>query len=99
MPKNEKKPASYCRTSLPRQRTPGVEKHETNAVSAKVSLADCASIAALLGSAFLASGTLVLAGLSAGPALLPGSLFRERLRGRPLRRGGPGAVCPFGRAA
>jgi hypothetical protein len=49
---------------LPRQRTPGVEKHEADAVSAKVSLADCARIAALLWSAFLASGTLVLAGLS-----------------------------------
>jgi hypothetical protein len=60
-----KKPASYCRISLPRQRIPGVEKHEADAVSAKVSLADCASIAALLGSAFLASGTLVLAGLAA----------------------------------
>ena len=35
---------------------PGEEKHEANAVSAKVSLADCASIAALIGSAFLASG-------------------------------------------
>jgi hypothetical protein len=42
---------------LPRQRTPGVEKHEADAVSAKVSPADCASsIAALIGSAFLASG-------------------------------------------
>src|SRR5580700_8543718 len=98
MPKNEKKPASYCRISLPRQRTPGVEKHEADAVSAKVSLADCASIAALLGSAFLASGTLVLAGLSTGPALLPGSLFRERLRGRPPYRGGPGAVAVQDRA-
>ena len=60
---------------------PGVEKHEAHAVSAKVSLADCASIAALLRSAFPASGTLVLAGLFTGPALLPGSLFRERLVG------------------
>jgi hypothetical protein len=41
---------------LPRRRIPGEEKHEADAVSAKVSLADCASIAALLGSAFLASG-------------------------------------------
>ena len=30
---------------MPRQRIPGVEKHEADAVSAKVSLADCASIA------------------------------------------------------
>jgi hypothetical protein len=66
---------------LPRQRIPGVEKHETDAVSSKVFLADCAGIAALLGSAFLASGTLVLADQSTGQALLPGSLFRERLRG------------------
>src|ERR1700722_305252 len=93
MPKNEKKPASYCRTSLPRQRTTGVEKHETNAVSAKVSQADCPDIADLLGSAFPASGTLVLVGLSTGPALLPGSLFRELLRGRPPYRGGPVAVA------
>jgi hypothetical protein len=41
---------------LPRQSIRGEEKHEADAVSAKVSLADCASIAALLGSAFLASG-------------------------------------------
>jgi len=38
-------------------------------VTAKVSLADCASIAALLRSAFLASGILVLAGLFTGPAV------------------------------
>ena len=42
----------------------------------------CASIAAILGrSDFLASGTVVLTGLTTGPALLPESLFRERLRG------------------
>jgi hypothetical protein len=70
----------------------GVEKHEAHAVSGKVSLADCGSIAALLRSAFLASGTLVLAGLFTGPAL-PGSLFRERLRSGPLHRGGPSAVA------
>lgn len=45
------------------------------------------------GVLFLPSGTLVLGGLSTGPALLPGSLFRERLRGRPLHRGGPSAVA------
>ena len=61
---------------MPRQRAPGVEKHDADAVSAKVSLADCAGTAALLGSAFLASGLWYLAGLSTGPALLPGSLFR-----------------------
>jgi len=33
-------------------------------------------IAAILGSDFLVSGTLVLAGLSTDPALLPGSLFQ-----------------------
>ena len=72
---------------------PGAKKHKAHAISAKVSLADCASIAAFLRSAFLASGTLVLAGLFTGPALLPRSLFRERLRGRALRRGGPSAVA------
>jgi hypothetical protein len=66
---------------LPRQRIPGVEKHEADAVSAKVSLADCARIAALLGSAFLAFGTVVLAGLSIGPALLPGSYFESAFVG------------------
>jgi hypothetical protein len=60
---------------------PRAKKHKAHAISAKVSLADCASIAAFLRSAFLASGTLVLAGLFTGPALLPGSLFESAFVG------------------
>jgi hypothetical protein len=47
-PKTTKSPQAAAGFLCPRQGTPGVEKHEADSVSAKVSLADCADIAVLL---------------------------------------------------